>query len=359
MERGYLGVGWLIALSVLSGAACGDDPAPDPVESSADGGREGADDEPSGEMDAGRRDDDDGADGRDSGMQPDGVADSGMSGARCSADDPSGCIDEVAGKARSDFGSYWKDSWFIMGCPMKDADGHDCRIIPECPNGDAQDFEDRGAVANETFPLGGELGTTYAVTFQFNAIAEGKYYHEGSYADPELDPATPGGAEPSVDEAGLNRASFYIGGKAVPTDYNVMRLRVLDASHNELARYYMNAFPQGSGAESHRTFLFSYQHTIDVPGQGFVEYRFQDANCKAVDNCGAGNVDDHGPCDTGRALPNEPNVTLPAMYTDVASSVQPHLVPLAELNPQSGAAQPWHAQLGHLTVTNIVPRPGG
>jgi hypothetical protein len=31
-------------------------------------------------------------------------------------------------------------------------------------------------------------------------------------------------------------------------------------------------------------------------------------------------------------------------------------VPLAELNPQSGAAQPWHAQIGHLTVTRIEQR---
>jgi hypothetical protein len=358
MKLGLRGYGWLVAALVSTLYGCGDD-APGAEESDSNEDAGAGDEDDDGKMDGGSQDDgDDDTDERDSGADsaPDDPHDSGMSAPVCSAEDSAGCIDEVAGKAQSDFGAYWKDSWFIMGCPMKDADGHDCRIIPDCPNGDAEEFEDRGAVANETFPLGGEAGETYAVTFQFNAIAEGKYYQEGSYADPDMEAATPGGPEPSVDEAGLNHGSLYIGGKAVPTDYNVMRLRVLDGSRNEVGRYYMNAFPQSSGAESHRTFLFSYQHTIDVPGQGFVEYRFQDANCKAVDNCGAGTVDDHGPCDTGRSLPNEPDVTLPAMYTDVAAPSQPHLVPLAELNPQSGAAQPWHAQIGHLTVTRIEQR---
>jgi hypothetical protein len=42
------------------------------------------------------------------------------------------------------------------------------------------------------------------------------------------------------------------------------------------------------------------------------------------------------------------------MYTDVASPIQPFLVPLASLNPITGAKQPWHSQISHLTVTKVV-----
>jgi hypothetical protein len=92
-----------------------------------------------------------------------------------------------------------------------------------------------------------------------------------------------------------------------------------------------------------------------VPGGGFIEHRFQDSNCKAIDNCGAGDVSTAN-CSNARVLPNETNATLPAMYTDPASPVQPHLVPTESLNPVNGAMQPWHAQLAHLTVTKIVPK---
>src|SRR5258708_23712240 len=131
-----------------------------------------------------------------------------------------------------------------------------------------------------------------------------------------------------------------------------MRMRVLDPARKELARYYMNAYASDSYAESHRTFLVSYSHTIDVPGGGFIELHSDDADCHTVDNCGAGSFED---C-YGRMIPNEPNVQLPALYNDAAWPTQPHVVPLAQLNSVNGAMQPWHAQISHLVVRNVVPK---
>jgi hypothetical protein len=260
-------------------------------------------------------------------------------------------VDEVA-SSKSDFGFAWKDSWFISGCPL--LVGYDCITAAMCPNQNALDVEDKGAVVTETFPLGGALGTMYAVTFVFNGLMEGRYYTGGQWAEPSMDVATPGGPPSKVNESGIGNDTFYIGGTAVASNYAVMRMRVLDSNKKEFGRYYMNAYPADSNAETKRTFLISYSHTILVPGRGFVEYRLADSNCHMVDNCGAG-PPRNATCDKpARDIPNEPNVVLPAMYTDVASPIQPFLVPLASLNPITGAKQPWHSQMSHLTVTRVV-----
>ena len=86
---------------------------------------------------------------------------------------------------------------------------------------------------------------------------------------------------------------------------------------------------------------------------GFIEHHLGDANCRTIDNCGPGNVSDTV-CDAARNIPNEANVQLPAMYTDVSKPMQPSLVPLAAINPVTGAKQPWHSQISHLTVTKVV-----
>jgi hypothetical protein len=267
------------------------------------------------------------------------------------------CMDVVSGK--SNFGFGLKDSWFITGCDNKQ--GHDCVTIPTCPNGGIANFEDKGSVANEVFPIGGAMGTTYDVSFKFNGVSEAKYYQGGSWAQPATDVATPGGADPAIDEGGIANNNFYIGGSGVASNYNVMRIRVMDSTGKEVGRYYMNSYPGNSGAESHRTFLLSYAHTIPVPGKGTVEFHLEDSNCHAIDNCGAGNVSDTV-CDAARNVPNEPNLVLPAMYTNVkkqaitpAATPAPVLVPLAELNPVTGAKQPWHSQISHFTVTKVVP----
>jgi hypothetical protein len=268
-------------------------------------------------------------------------------------------IDPASFFLRSDFNETLDDSWFISGCAQQT--GSDCITATVCPNQDpAIEFENKGAVANQTFPLGGVLGVTYAVSFKFNGLAEGKFYQGGEWAVPGTDVATPGGTPPQVNEAGVTDDTFYMGGTAMPSNYAVMRMRVLDSNKNEVARYYMNAYPPNSGAESHRTFLISYAHTIDVPGRGFVEYHLADSNCHMIDNCRPSDyVAGDFPCYAmERNIPNEPAVlpTFPAMYTDVASPIQPHLVPTGSLNSVTGAKQPWHSQLSHLTVTKVVAK---
>jgi hypothetical protein len=261
---------------------------------------------------------------------------------------------DIVSAFKSDFGFYLKDSWFITGCAQQQ--GLLCGGILVCPNQMAADFEDRGVTTTETFPLGGEIGRTYAVSFKFNGIIEGKFYEGGSWAQPDIDVATPGGPEPSVNQAGIANDTFYIGGTpVVPSNYNPMRMRVLDPNKKELARYYMNAYPPTSGAEWHLTFLISYAHTIDVIGGGFVEFHINDSNCHSIDNCGPGAFASNE-CDAPQNVPNEANLVLPAMYNDNTSPTQPHLVPLAQLNPITGAKQPWHAQISHFTVTKIVPK---
>src|SRR5262249_40036768 len=159
-----------------------------------------------------------------------------------------GGTDVFGGFGKSDFGFMLKDSWFISGCANKQ--GHDCVNIPLCPNQMAPDFEDKGAVVAETFAFGGARGATYAVTFRFNGIVEGKFYQGGLWADPSKDAATPSYSTPQVNEAFIGNDTFYIGGTAVPSNYNTMRMRVLDPNRKEVARYYMNAYPPSSGAES-------------------------------------------------------------------------------------------------------------
>jgi hypothetical protein len=253
----------------------------------------------------------------------------------------------------SNYGFLLRDSWFLMGCGVKA--GHDCVPFPICQNLTAPDVEDRGTIYNETFPIGGELGTTYLVSFRFNGIAEGKYYQGGRWARADTDLATAGGAEPVPDDNGVANDTFYIGGTVVPSNCNAMRIRVLDPNKKEIGRYYMNAYPSTSGAESHRTFLLSYAHTIEVIGGGFVEYHHQSAGCHALDNCGPGVISDTE-CPAPRNIPNEPNVVLPAMYDMLAWPTQPHLVPLASLNAVTGGSQPWHAQISHITVTRVVAK---
>jgi len=301
-----------------------------------------------------------------------GMGGSGGGGNTCAT--PAACIDDVAGVKNNFNGTgagdfVFKDSWFITGCAQQA--GHDCVTIPTCPNGtfgNAQ-FEDKGSVINQTFAIGGEMGKTYAVSFKYNGVSEAKFMSGGAWAVPATDVATAGPAaqKPAVNENGVADDTFYIGGTATVSNYNVMRVRVMDSTKKEVGRYYMNGYDGNSGAESHRTFLMSYAHTIDVPGKGFVEYHIADSNCHAIDNCGPGNVND-GTCNAARNIPNEPAAlpaSFPAMYSDVskqsaapatAGNPPPVMVATGSLNPVTGAKQPWHSQLGHLTVTKVVAK---
>ena len=268
-------------------------------------------------------------------------------------------IDCLAGSMKSNFGMYWKDSWFITGCYQKQ--GADCWALPgTCPGTPAGGgFEDSGSVARETFPLGGMATmppTMYAVTFTLNGLTEAKVHQGGMFANPNMDVATPMAGNPTISEGGVNNNIFYIGGTAVSSTYNVMRLRVLNAAKTEVGRYYMNAFPANGGWESHRVFAISYTHTIDVPGGGFIEYTTEDSNCRAIDNCGVGSAVTDGACNASRYIPNEPMTTpLPMTYGFMPGSTT-NVRTLASMNVVNGAVQPWHSQLNHFKITKVMQK---
>jgi hypothetical protein len=251
------------------------------------------------------------------------------------------CLDSVVSQP-SDFGMAWRSSWFLMGC--KEQRTLDCvtAFPAPCSDDPSVPFEDRGAITLETFPIGGVPGKRYKVTFTFNAIAAAKEYQGGT-----RDQGT--AVHPNWDTALWD--TFYRDGEPIPSKYDPWKLSVLDADGVELRHYYMNAFPPGTGYESHRTYQLSYTKSIVVVGGGQVTHRVQDPNCQAIDNCSI--YDPVGPPCIPRHLPNEPqDQSLPAQYQDPQDGM---LKPLSEISPVHAAApqQPWHSQLGHLTITAV------
>ncbi|MEN9579932.1 MAG: hypothetical protein RJA70_2941 [Pseudomonadota bacterium] len=253
-------------------------------------------------------------------------------------------VDCIAG-TKNEFGFALKDSYFLTPC--FDPSGVLCNTIASaqprsnpvggCPNQDAPEFEDVGFAFKEMFSLGGEPGRTYGITIVVNGVTEGKVYEGGKRDAGDTPPA-----DPNL-EAGID--TFYVGGKAVPSHYNVVRMRILQADKTtEVARYYLNSFPDKS-FEKQETFLIGYTKTIDVPGGGFVEYLTQDMNCQDINNCGAGPR--KGKECIGRNVPNEPNLVLPATFGGR---------PIAEINVMTQGMQPWHSQIIHVTVTDVVAR---
>ncbi len=232
----------------------------------------------------------------------------------------------------SNFGRSWDSSWFLTGC--KEKDGAYCRaVVGTCPSG--------GTHTLETFPIGGIPGQHYKVTFQFNALAEAKQYMGGVY-DAGRSPNNPGEIWDS----------FHRDGTPLPSGYNAWQLSVYDDKGRLGRNYYMNSFP-GPGWESNRMFLLSFKKWIVIVGGGKITHLVEDSDCKSVNNCGAGSVPDDV-CPEPRRLPgNDANTLLPAQYQDPADGM---LKPTLELSPTSqNLEQPWHSQLGHLTVTKVEP----
>lgn len=236
------------------------------------------------------------------------------------------------------------DSWFITGCLEK----LDYQCAWGQPDGSHPFvFEGvKGAITTQLFPLGGEEGETYSIHFTFNAIAEAHVYEGGERDQGDQIPD-------DVDTALLD--AFHRGGTAIPSSANVWRLRVLDSAKNEVARYYMNSFPD-LAALFRRTLRLSYEKDIDVPGKGYIEYMIQDGNWGSVDNCGPGFVEDAA-CPAPRLLPHEPDVELPSSYA-LPQNGPPRtpyqILPLSELNTLGPPSQPWRSQLGHLVVTSVT-----
>jgi hypothetical protein len=255
---------------------------------------------------------------------------------------PVDCIDEVAGTP-SDFGNPgWKDSWWVTGCSEKN--DFECIIKPSnsCMTADAP-LEQLGSRTVETWQLGGEKGQHYKVTFRFSGIVEGKSYTNGSRD--VLPPTT-------NIHAGGPYDMFYRDGKSVASNYEVLKLTIFDDEGREARHFYMNA-GDGSAWEQHATFLASYEKSIVVIGQGKVEHLVQDANCRAIDNCGPGSLTD-ATCPGPRKLPGEDgNLMLPPKYKDPSDGFVKDTRLLAGGYPGATLAQPWHAHASHLKIVAI------
>jgi hypothetical protein len=247
-------------------------------------------------------------------------------------------VDQVAGTPNSN-GDKLEDSWMLFPCYAQQA--QDCITNAPgtaCPNQDQTlPFEAQGLQIDQSYTLGGVAGTMYNMTFQINGITEGKYYENGTRADGNANPPNPDNL------AGIN--TLYTGGDPVNFEnYNIYKLTVLDTDGNELQHYYLNSMPAGTGTnfENHDTSPEGYTAVIPVMGGG------TDRNCHAIDNCGIGSRSATCAVTAGRNIPNEPNVVIPAMYLGT---------PMENFNTRNGAAQPFHAQGMHLTVTDVQLMP--
>jgi hypothetical protein len=253
-------------------------------------------------------------------------------------------IDEIAGMHNTN-GDALKDAWMLFPCYAQQA--QDCITnMPgtACPNQDQTlPFEAQGLQIDQSFTVGGQAGVMYNVTFQINGITEAKYYQNGDRADGTANP-------PNPDlPTGINM--LYTGGDPVNFEnYNIYKLTVLDTDGNEIQHYYLNSMPAGTGTnfENHDTFPEGYTAVIPVMGGGTVLYHQSDRNCHAIDNCGIGSRSATCAVTAGRNIPNEPNVVIPSTYLGT---------PMENFNTRNGAAQPFHAQGMHLTVTNVQLMP--
>ena len=289
------------------------------------------------------------------GTQPGGTAQGGSAQAGTAPDPGSGgdaaaagapnepvvpyeCRDRQHASTVNGYGFSMRDAFMLMPCV--DVSQHDCLTFQgQCPGSQAAAFEDQGLVQQETFKVGGEVGRTYTARIRVSGIVSGKYY-TGGMRDR--------GQDFSDADAPNGTDTFYRGGAPVPSSYDVYKITVRNPDASELQHYYLNSFPKASGYEVHRTFPIYYEKDIDLPGGGSVEYRTQDSNCRAINNCGPG---DNGPnCPAARLLPNEPGVAVPASWQGQ---------PVASLNVVNGANQPFHAAIVHLSLVSIVEKTTG
>jgi hypothetical protein len=252
-------------------------------------------------------------------------------------------VDGLAGVPNAN-GDVLKDSWMMFPCFAQQ--GQDCITIAQgaCPNQSTTlPFEQQGLQFDQSFMVGGTPGTMYNMTIQVNGITEAKYYQNGVRADGNASPPNPDLL------TGIN--TFYTGGDPVNFEnYNIYKLTVQDTTGTELQHYYLNSLPTGTTTlyENHDTFPEGYTAVIPVMGGGMVLYHQADRNCHAIDNCGIGSRSASCAVTAGRNIPNEPNVVIPSSYLGT---------PMENFNTRNAAAQPFHAQLMHITVTAVEVMP--
>ena len=266
------------------------------------------------------------------------------------------------------FNEQVSDSLILLPCYNTAA--QDCIVIASgtaCPNQNnmALPYEDRGAQFNESFPLGGTVGQMYMASFHVDGITEAKYYENGTCQGSDT-PATcaAGRAAGLGDPPAATTNTFvsctapnpsqcndtwYTGGDPIDYEfYKVYKLTVYAPSPDggvgaEVQHYYLNSFPKTATTyETHSTYFVSYSHTIPVPGGGTIELKAGDTSCHAIDNCGPGTFIQTCLPNVGRQLPG---LAIPSMHMGLSTST---------LNFRTGAAQPWHSQIFHVTVTAVT-----
>ena len=250
-------------------------------------------------------------------------------------------IDSIFG-GKSDFGNPgWPNSFFLTGCKAIADDGS-CTLATACPNA--------GVQSEERFPIGGTPGEHYKVAFRFSAIVEAKEYSGGK--------RDAGTSQPANAYAGI-WDSFYRDGVPLPTERNAWKLTVYDEKGQEARHYYLNSFPVETGlVVEGNTFVVQYKKAIVVVGGGAVSHTIQAPACRANDNCGvvepgAGGEGGAPDCVGARNMPAPDNtVMLPSMYRDLDDG-QVKVTPQLSTYANASLAQPWHSQVGKLTVLSM------
>jgi hypothetical protein len=222
----------------------------------------------------------------------------------------------------------WKDSWWITGCSSKH--DYECYTVEQCPA--------EGHRTKETFPVGGKPGQHYKVSFTYNGLNEARGYTGGT-----KDPV------PADTGAISKNDSFYRDGDAPPSPHNELRMTVFDDKGVEARHFFMNAF--STAQDSHTVLMSSYKKSIVIVGGGKIEHMVFSSNCRAIDNCGGGEVLGSN-CDSPRRLPGEDALRLlPPFYAnpnDAYKVVTTNLISIS-----AARTQPWKAQASHLTVKAI------
>jgi hypothetical protein len=151
--------------------------------------------------------------------------------------------------------------------------GYDCTNV-NCTNGTK--------TTTQVWPIGGQTGTIYNVTFNVRGVVEAYAYVGGT--------RTSGTASIST-----NQNLFCTGGAQETAgngnDYNTYQLDVAPGATGAAKdTYYLNSVissenPHTSLTTQHLTFPINYSATIKVPGGSTVTFTSYDSNCALVQNC--------------------------------------------------------------------------
>jgi hypothetical protein len=176
--------------------------------------------------------------------------------------DPTGVADSLNGQ--------------LMAAPCIRATGEAtvCMLTAtSCPAANTADPALSGVhMTDRSLTLGGNPGTTYAISLHVRGEVESKTYIS---AGPDQSSA---GQSPRLD-------GFYPGGRPTSGDaYSVWMIRVTnpDGTKND---YFLNSLAP-PGVSNHTTYGVDYNATIRAQGGAVVRLVAADANCSMIKNCG-------------------------------------------------------------------------